>query len=322
VYLKSAGIDQRKWVRDPKLSITMTALRSLLEGSIDYAGLFPPAALDLGSAVRQYAEYLESEQSWALGRFVIPVARLAELEAVAGGLMPRQPSDRPWRLTALAGLETGTDARTVGEFNCRHAPHGAPAVSADAVEAKADTVAAVDRLLGSVPDYLQAYVEIPIGHDPTPLVEEIAHHGGRAKVRTGGISAAAFPATADLARFIRVCAELQVPFKATAGLHHPLRGDYRLTYAPDSAQGRMFGFLNLFLTAAYARDGLADAELGELLEESSPRAFEVTDDGVAWRGEWLDLAAIRRARAQVVVSFGSCSFTEPISELAALGLIQ
>jgi len=300
----------------------MTGLRSLLEGSIDYAGLFPPAALDLGSAVREYAAYLESEQSWALGRLVIPVARLPELEAVAGELMPLQPSDRPWRLTALAGLDTAGDARAVGEFSCRHAAEGAAAASADAIEAKADTVAAVDRLLGSVPEYLQAYVEVPIGQDPTPLVEEIAHHGGRAKVRTGGVTAAAFPATADLARFIRVCAESQVPFKATAGLHHPLRGDYRLTYAPDSAQARMFGFLNVFLAAAFARSGLGDRELGAVLEETSPEAFEITDEGIAWEGQHLDLGAIRRAREHVVISFGSCSFTEPVGELAALGFIQ
>ncbi len=300
----------------------MTALRSLLEGSIDYAGLFPPASLELESALRQYAAYLDSEQSWALGRFVIRVARLPELEASAAGLMPRRPSDRPWRLTTLAGLDSDRDARTVGEFNCRHAADGAPAVSADAVEAKADTVAAVDRLLGSVPDYLQAYVEIPIAHDPTLLVEEIAHHGARAKVRTGGVTSAAFPAAAGLARFIRVCAETHVSFKATAGLHHPLRGDYPLTYAPDSPRGRMFGFLNVFLAAAYARDGLEDADLQRLLEETSPSAFEVTDDGIAWRGRRLDLAAIRRAREQVVISFGSCSFTEPVGDLAALGLLR
>jgi hypothetical protein len=300
----------------------MTALRSLLEGSIDYAGLFPPAGFELELALRQYAAYLNSERSWALGRFVIPVARLAELEASAAELMPRQPSDRAWRLATLAGLDTAGDARTVGEFNCRHAADGAPAVAADAIEAKADTVAAVDRLLGSVPDYIQAYVEIPTAQDPTLLVEEIAHHGARAKVRTGGVTAAGIPATADLARFIRVCAESHVPFKATAGLHHPLRGDYRLTYAPDSPQGRMFGFLNVFLAAAYARDGLEDTDLQKLLEETSASALEVKDDGIAWRGRRLDLAAIRRAREQVVISFGSCSFTEPMGELAALGFLQ
>jgi hypothetical protein len=153
-------------------------------------------------------------------------------------------------------------------------------------------------------------------------VEEIAHHGARAKVRTGGVTAAGFPATADLARFIRVCADAHVPFKATAGLHHPLRGDYRLTYAPDSPRGRMFGFLNVFLAAAYARDGLEDAGLQHLLEETSPSAIQVTDDGIAWQGRRLDLAAIRQAREQVVISFGSCSFTEPMGELAALGFLQ
>ncbi|HEX3235460.1 MAG TPA: hypothetical protein VHR41_14775 [Gemmatimonadales bacterium] len=298
----------------------MTALSRLLEGSIDYAGLFPPAALELGAAVRQYASYRDGEQSWALGRFVIPVSRLSELEASAAGLMPPQPSERPWRLTALVGLDTAADARVVGEFNCRHAAHGAPGAVTDAIEAKADTVAAVDRLLGSVPDYLQTYVEIPITQDPTPLVEEIARHGERAKVRTGGITAAAFPTTADLARFIRVCAEANVPFKATAGLHHALRGDYPLTYAPDSSRGRMFGFLNVFLAGAYALVGMDAATLKHLLEETSPAAFDVTDDAITWRGHRLDLGAIRRAR-ELVVAFGSCSFTEPTEETARWGTV-
>ena len=297
----------------------MNALGRLLEGSVDYAGLFPPAALELGAAVRHYAAYRDGDHSWALGRFVVPVSRLPDLEASAAGLMPRQSSQRPWRLTTLAGLDAAADGRIVGEFNCRHAAEGAPTVVADAIEAKAETVAAVDRLLASVPDYLQTYVEIPITQDPTPLVEEIAHHGARAKVRTGGITATAFPATAHLVRFIRVCAEAQVPFKATAGLHHALRGSYPLTYAPDSARGLMFGFVNVFLAAAYARAGVEDAELHQLLEETSPAAFEVTDDAITWRSHRLELADICRAREQGVISFGSCSFTEPMGEWGQVG---
>ena len=60
------------------------SLRDLLSGLIDYAGLFPPAALDMPAAAREYAEYRESEYRWALGRFVIPVARLDEFEAICG----------------------------------------------------------------------------------------------------------------------------------------------------------------------------------------------------------------------------------------------
>jgi hypothetical protein len=149
-------------------------------------------------------------------------------------------------------------------------------------------------------------------------LDEVHRAACFAKLRTGGVKPEAIPAVGDVAAFILACAGRRLPFKATAGLHHPLRGDYRLTYAPDSAQARMFGFLNVFLAAAYARNGLDESELIPLLEETSRLAFQVTDDSISWRGNRLDLAAIRRAREQVVISFGSCSFTEPVSELAEL----
>ena len=95
---------------------------------------------------------------------------------------------------------------------------------------------------------------------PAPLVAAIARRGGRAKMRTGGVTAEAFPTAAQVLRFLRACTEARVPFKATAGLHHPLRAEYRLTYAPDSPRGTMFGFLNVFLTAVLLRHGLSDKD--------------------------------------------------------------
>ena len=87
-----------------------------------------------------------------------------------------------------------------------------------------------------------------------PRLAVLSAAGARAKVRTGGVTEGAFPASHALARFIQSCADAGVPFKATAGLHHPLRGEYRLTYEPGSPHGMMFGFLNVFLAAAFARD--------------------------------------------------------------------
>src|SRR5262245_38924762 len=55
------------------------ALRALLGGIIDYAGLFPPAQLPLEEAIRNYARYRTEPESWMLGRFVIPATRLKEL---------------------------------------------------------------------------------------------------------------------------------------------------------------------------------------------------------------------------------------------------
>jgi hypothetical protein len=299
----------------------MSALETLLRGSIDYAGLFPPAGLDMAAAVANYASYRDGTHAWALGRFVAPATRIGEFESAAARLLPPNPSQSPWRVAALLGADPTADIRALGELNCRHAADGEGAVTADLVEGKADSVEAVERLLGQVPPYLQAYVEVPIAGDPARLVAAIGTAGGRAKVRTGGITPGAFPATADLVRFIRACLAAKVPFKATAGLHHPLRADYRLTYEPDSVRETMYGFLNLFLTTAFMTAGLDDQQAVLLLEERDRDSIRFDDSGIEWMGQRLGLDAIRRSREKGIVSFGSCSFTEPIGDLQSLGLL-
>ena len=292
-----------------------TALHALLAGAVDYAGLFPPAALPMGEAVANYAEYLRGPDAWALGRFVVPVARLAELEQSAAASAPRVPA-APWRLSALVGANTVEDLHALGEFNCRHAAAEAPALSADAVEAKAGSVADVERVLAAVPKWAEAYIEVPLAEDPRPLIEAIARLGGRAKIRTGGVTADVFPTAAQVLRFLRACAELRVPFKATAGLHHPLRAEYRLTYAGDSPTGVMFGYLNVFLTAILLRPtALPDADALALLEERSPGAFRFNPDAIHWRDYRVDRQTIETARRDGIVAFGSCSFVEPVGEL-------
>lgn len=292
-------------------------LLPLLAGGIDYAGLFPPAALDLPTAVANYAAYEAGPDAWALGRFVLPAARLPELEEAAESLAPRRPS-APWRLSVLVGPMADAEIRALGEFNCAHAADSAAALVVDVVEARADAPAAIDRLLGAVPDWLQAYVEVPLDPDPAPLVAAIARHGGRAKMRTGGIIPDAVPPADLVVRFIRACTELGVPFKATAGLHHPLRGEYPMTYAPDSPRGTMFGYLNLFLAAAFVRAGMPDADARRLLEERSADALVMTPDAIEWRGRRLRKADVNAARAEGIAAFGSCSFTEPMDELRRL----
>lgn len=297
----------------------MSALRTLLSASIDYAGLFPPAGLGMAAAVANYASYREGAHAWALGRFVVPASRIGELESAAAGLLPPSPSPSPWRLAAVLGGDAAAEIRALGELNCRHAAEGQGGVLADVVEGKADSVEALERLLGQVPAYLQAYVEVPIGADPAALVAAIGRRGARAKVRTGGVTADAFPPVSDLVRFVRACLGAGVPFKATAGLHHPLRAEYGLTYEPGSARGTMYGFLNLFLATAFMAGGLPDAEAALLLEERDRDSIAFADATVEWRGRRVDLDAVRRSREQGVVSFGSCSFTEPIGDLESLG---
>jgi len=294
-----------------------TALHALLASAVDYAGLFPPAGLPMAGAVAQYAEYRAGPDVWALGRFVVPAARVAELGRAAEDVAPRAPAE-PWRLSALVGADAAEDLRSLGEFNCRHAAPGAVALSADVIEAKAETVDAVERLLAAVPRWAQAYVEIPLASDPRPLVDAIARHGGRAKMRTGGITPDAFPTARQILRFVRACTDARIPFKATAGLHHPLRAEYRLTYEADSPHGTMFGYLNVFLTAVLLPRGLSEPDALALLEERSPTAFRFSPDAAEWRGHRADRQAIEAARREGIVAFGSCSFTEPVGELRAI----
>lgn len=283
-----------------------TALRALLAERIDYAGLFPPAALPMAAAVANFASYRESADAWALARFVLPVVRLEEFEGVAAPHL----RGAPWRLAALA---QATDADAIGVFNARLAGRA----RIDTVESRAATVEDV-AALAPLAALATTYVEIPIHDDPTPLIAAVAAHGLRAKVRTGGVTAESFPVARDVARFLVACVRHCVMMKATAGLHHPLRGEYPLTYDAQSARATMFGFLNLFLAAAFARQGMDAATLSELLDERTAGAFRVTDDTVAWRGHTIGADAL--ANDRFAVSFGSCSFREPLDDLSALSL--
>jgi hypothetical protein len=295
--------------------MSAAALRALVTGLVDYAGLFPPAGLAMPDAVAAYAEYLASDDAWALGRFVVPAARLGELADAAGDLVTGRTA--PWRLSALLGEELGEDAAKISAFNAKHARR----FVVDVAEFRASTVETIARGARALDQRIVAYAELPSDGDPLRLLHGVKQARARAKIRTGGVTAEAFPSTAHVARFLMRCAEVGVPFKATAGLHHPLRSEYRLTYAPNAPRGTMFGFLNVFLGAAFALTGMGESTLVRLLDERDPAAFRFADDSVVWRGFPLMLDQLVEARASLGISFGSCSFREPIDDLHQLGLL-
>ena len=290
-------------------------LRALLEHVVDYAGLFPPAALSMHEAVTEYAAHLAAPHAWLLGRFVVPVTRLRELAAEVKALdTGRQAA---WAISALVSADPSGDTEFIRGFNRKH--EGRLAV--ESAELRAVKVEAIDWALPQLDRTLERYVEIPLDEDPRPLLRAIKQHDGRAKARTGGVSADAFPSDQSLARFIAACAELDVPFKATAGLHHPLRGEQRLTYDPESLSATMFGFLDVFVAAALARSGADEATLQQLLEESDIGAFSINGDRLCWRDCSLDVTQVSAARHDFALSFGSCSFREPVDDLQHLGLL-
>jgi hypothetical protein len=292
----------------------VTAVRSLLAGLVDYAGLYPPASLSMADAVREYAHERAGAHAFVLGRFVLGAARLREFKDAASTLP--SPRAEPWRLSVLLGEDPAADLAALP----RQREVLAPFAEVDSVEGKAGDATAADHWLGELPPGLHAYVEVPLEPLPEPLLGHLKARGARAKARTGGTSAAAIPSAAVLARFLHACVRLGLPWKATAGLHHPLRSERPFTYERDSARGLMHGFLNVFLAATLLREGrIGAAEAEALLEDGRPESFAADRDGIAWAGRRVSAREIASARAGFAASFGSCSFREPVDDLRTLG---
>ncbi|MCW1970743.1 MAG: hypothetical protein KIH69_021745 [Anaerolineae bacterium] len=286
------------------------SLRILLTELVDYAGLFPPAGLDMPTAVRNYADYLAGEQAWALGRFVLPMAQLPAF-AAAWTQLPAQ-AQRPCALSVLSSTPVA-DLPKIAAHNAADLQ----TAHIDCIEAKANTVGEIAALAQACAGSgLAVFVEIPLVPDPTPLIAALAEHGLSAKMRTGGVVQAAFPAPNDVLWFMQGCIERNVLFKATAGLHHPIRGDYRLTYEPNCAAGTMYGYVNVFLAAAMLAqdpDAYAPVAAAVLLDEDAT-AFRFAEGGVTWRGNFVSCEQLASLRQHIARSFGSCSFTEPTAE--------
>lgn len=296
-------------------------VHTLLAGLIDYAGLFPPAALNMGAAIREFSRRHRGKDSWILGRFVVPIARLDEFEMAARRSLPRDPSVKPWSLSVLVEGDLEVVRRRIAAFNRTHAPAQAGRAAISAVELQASDAGDVAQAARAF-DGLEIYYEFPLESDPGRLMAAVAASGGRAKIRTGGITPEAFPDTAALMRFLHAAVRSSVAFKATAGLHHPLRGEYRVTYEDDSPTAVMHGFLNLFLAAIWLQEGEIDeTEVYDLLEERSSAAIAFSDDEVAWRDHRLDHEVLAEARRKFAVSYGSCSFSEPVRDMRVLKLL-
>jgi len=295
----------------------LASVRAFLEGIIDYAGLFPPAELAMLPAVMAYADYREGERSWALGRFVLPVTRLDEFlnaqENLAGDA---------WRLSGILGTEVERELEAVAEFNRK-----AVGAGMNTVEVKVRDATEINRVREHLPDGVTVYYETApeLMHALLPAVLD---RGGRAKLRCGGVVENAIPAVPAVTEFVACCAELNLPFKATAGLHHPLRGVHPLSCAANAPRGTMHGFVQLFTAAAMAwravheRHVVPREAMTACLLDREASHFRLQDESLTWRGSGTVLTwkadELRRLRTEFAMSFGSCEFYEPMNGLMAL----
>lgn len=290
-------------------------IQVLLSEIVDYAGLFPPAKLPMAAAAANFAEYKNSEYGWMLGRFVVAVSRLAEFTENAEKFFSRD--EKIWRLSILADEEISETARKIKEFNRAFA--GKAII--DAIEAKADSVSEIEILSAHLPVNADVYAELPLDENLPDLIKAVAAQNLRAKIRTGGITPEAFPTIEKIIEFMRRCIAADVPFKATAGLHHPLRCLKPLTYEKDAPEGTMNGFLNLFLTAAFLCQNPENDFSVELMKETAARNFVFTDESILWKNHTVSLHEIEFIRRNGAISFGSCSFAEPVEDLREIKLL-
>jgi hypothetical protein len=273
----------------------------LLRGVVDFAGMFPPARLDTGTAEAEYASYRAGPESWLVGTFVVAVDRLTQLDPATGPLSVVVNDTSPESLDQLWRLA------------------GQLAISA--VEFRPVPPAVIAALAAAVPQHIQAFFEVPTDREMGQRLDAIAACGAAAKIRTGGLTPDAFPDAAAVDRFFRACSERGVAAKATAGLHHALAGEYALTYEPQSANGAMFGFLNICAAAALVHAGSPRSDVLGVLRESSATAWLFDEHGMEWRGNRITISQLRAMRHTLFRSFGSCSLREPVDELKRMRLL-
>jgi hypothetical protein len=300
------------------------SLQSLLNRAIDYAGMFPPCSLALELALQNQARYVRSAEAWMLNTFVLSVDQFDAARQLLSQFDPLHPL----RVAAL-GPKTGTanaffEALEDADAAIRSlSKHNVDLVSISHLEMSLprDADLALLKQARSIVGDLPVFWEAPPDRAEQTIALLAEHNSNQDlatfgyKLRTGGVTADAFPTSAQIAKALVTPATHQLPIKFTAGLHHPIR-QFR-----DEAKTKMHGFLNVLGAAVLAAEHRWDAhQAATMLEDENPDSFSFTQDFFGWR-EWkIDIERLQYRR-KFVASFGSCSFDEPRDDLRALKLL-
>ena len=300
------------------------SLRTLLEHSIDYAGLFPPCSLQLEAALKNQARYVRLDDRWMLGAFVLPVERFD----AAKEFLPEFDPLHPLRISALGPKTENATAfyevfedvemaiRSLGRYNVdlvsitqleMYLPSGVDLAALKEVRS----------IIGNLPVFWEASAE-----RAEETIALLAEHNSNTdtptfgyKLRSGGVTADAFPTSMQIAKALVIPATHQVPIKFTAGLHHPLR-QFR-----DEVKTKMHGFLNVLGAAALAAEHKwNEQQTAAMLDDEDAKSFSFDDEFFSWREWTIDIKRLK-GRRRFVTSFGSCSFDEPRDDLRALNLL-
>lgn len=313
--------------------------KALLDGIIDYAGLFPPAKLPMDEAFARFVEHRSSDDGWMLARFVCPAARLDELEPLIEAAEPSQVQI-PVAVLGRGGDTLESFLESVNQDEKELAAFSANLTDRAVVDAfevrlpeAGGAAVAVNQAWGRVTNNgsrsLTPYFEVSLLGEwrarlpaAAAAVRDTDRKAGDRnrvglKIRCGGLEASAIPEVTAVAAAIATCRATGVPLKATQGLHHPFR------HHDPELDAMVHGFINLFAASALAHvHDLPVRSLIEIIAETDPEAFVVEKERLAWRDYDASADNIAEARRSVLTSFGSCSFSEPRDDLRTLGFIE
>jgi hypothetical protein len=284
----------------------MPGYDGLFRGLFDDASLFPPASLPMADAV---TGHLRHEAAWYCemsGPFVCADTRISVLSSALAAANAAALDLALVLPGGAAGLDAALDAvSSDSRLRLRAVEVPISAAEGDVRVATAELATALDRvpLAGAT-----AFIEIPPGQLSPDALRIAAERRYAVKLRTGGVTAAAFPDEMTLARCLTLLAGEWQAFKCTAGLHHAVR------HRADDTGFEHHGFLNVLLAVAAALDGASPADVADVLadQDASHVAAAIRD---------LTPVAADEARG-LFVSFGTCSIDEPIGDLVTLGLIS
>lgn len=287
---------------------------------IDYAGLFPPAALPLAEAISNYHSYINDSDSWMLGPFVIPASKLSELKPFTAQFNDQYPLRLSVILTKSGDIEKDMEAiqlfletyKTAGTIEAIEIP----------LSAQVDS-SFLEKLEKQTANY-PIYCEMSGTNDQLLSTLDAVHSLNQKslksigiKMRMGGITADLFPSAERAAFIIYESRKRGLAIKFTAGLHHPIR-QYR-----KEVETKMYGFVNVFTASIMAYCHSINTEIIQaILLDEEPANFSFTPNALSWRNLTVSSAEINKGRNFFASSYGSCSFDEPREELGELTIFH
>ena len=326
---------------------TSATAKALLSGIVDYAGLFPPAKLSVKDAVSTFISHRKKEYSWMLGRFVVGSVKMRDVanefvtqgftEKVEFSMVSTYVDDKAGFLDGLTSqmnmikqLEKEYQSQfKVPSFEVKLPSSLTKKMPSWAIYELMREVTEV--VLEQAPDLNQIFFETDLSTDwknaiPNTLdgifrnrqviLQSAPHLVYGFKLRCGGVNPEDHPNIDLVAMALRFAKNAGIPLKFTAGLHHPFR------HYDSSMKIRKHGFVNIFTTGIlHSLHNLEDEEIQELIGEELSELFTFNQDTIAWKDYAADLTQISEARKNTVLSFGSCSFDEPVEDLVALGIL-